>query len=130
MLIPVSTPPPTLRSRITTLGTLALALGLLGLGAGALIAPEWSSQTYGVPTAEPTWVRATGTRDLLLGLALLTLHRHPAAQRRLLPILLLLPLVDVVLVLLAGHPLVTAAPHIGGVLGIGVLILAAWEPGD
>ncbi len=125
MFIPVSTPPPTLRSHITTLGTLALAVGLLGLGAGALIAPEWSSQTYGVPTAEPTWVQATGMRDLLLGLALLTLHRHPAAQRRLLPIILLLPLVDVVLVLRAGHSLATAAPHVGGVVGIGVLIAAS-----
>ena len=130
MYISVNHSPPTLRSRITTLGTLALAAGLLGLGLGALVAPEWSSQTYGVPTAEPTWVQATGMRDLILGLALLSLYRHRDAQRRLLPILFLLPLADVILVLLAGHPLVTAAPHLGGVLGIGVLVVASRGPVD
>jgi phosphate/sulfate permease len=107
---------------LISFGTLALAIGLLGLGAGALVAPEWSSQTYGVPSEAPTWVRATGTRDLILGLALLALRPHPVAQRRLLPLILLLPLADLVLVLLAGHPVSAAAPHIGGVVGIGVLV--------
>jgi hypothetical protein len=107
--------------RLADLGTLALALGLLGLGVGALIAPEWSSQTYGVPAAEPTWVRATGMRDLILGLVLLAV-RDRAARGRLLPLLLLLPLADVALVLHAGQPLTAAAPHLGGVVGIAVLI--------
>ena len=130
MFVPVNTPSPTLRSQLVTFGTLALAVGLLGLGVGALVAPEWSSQTYGVPTAQPTWVQATGMRDLILGLALLALRPYPDAQRRLLPILLLLPLADVVLVLLADHPLSTAAPHLGGVVGIGVLWAASLERRD
>lgn len=99
-----------------------LAVGLLGLGVGALIAPGWSSQTYGVLATEATWVRATGMRDLVLGLALLALRSAPDAQRRLLPIILLLPVADAILVLHAGQSLTSAAPHIGGMVAVGLLI--------
>jgi hypothetical protein len=115
-------PSTALRHRLAGFGTLALAVGLIGLGVGALLAPGWSSQTYGVPAVESTWVRATGMRDLILGLVLLALRSAPDVQRRLLPIILLLPVADVVLVLLAGHSLFSAAPHIAGAVGIAVLM--------
>ena len=110
------------RALLARLGVIALGIGLLGLGAGAVLLPEWSAQTYGVPTAETTWVRATGVRDLILGLMTLALRPHPAALRRFLPLTLLLPLGDLVLVLLAGHPLSATAPHALGVVGIAVVV--------
>jgi hypothetical protein len=49
------------------------ALALCTLGAGALVFPGPSSRGYGLPSNDPTaqaYVRATGLRDLVLGLIL------------------------------------------------------------
>jgi Mn2+/Fe2+ NRAMP family transporter len=119
----VTTSAAPLRSQLAEVGLIVLAVGLLGLGVGALVAPGWSSQTFGVPATEPTWVRATGMRDLVLGLALLALRSAPDAQRRLLPIILLLPVADAILVVHAGQSLASAAPHIGGIVAVGLLIV-------
>ena len=114
-------------SPLARLGTIGLAVGLLGLGIGALALPEWSAQTYGVPAEQSTWVQATGMRDLVLGLVLLALLPSPAALRRVLPLVIVLPLGDVALVLLAGQPLAATAPHVAGVLAIAVLSILVWR---
>lgn len=49
------------------------ALGLLAVGALALISPQRLSRSYGVEVTDATsivWVRATGARDILLGILL------------------------------------------------------------
>ena len=112
---------------LTRLGCVALAVGLLGLGVGALVAPEWSSQTYGAPTDAVTWVRAAGVRDIVLGLATLVLMPHPAALRVFLPVATLLPLGDVVLVLASDAPITATAPHASGVVAMAVLAVLVWR---
>ena len=113
---------PDSRRRIAALGVSALALGLIALGLGALIAPSGSAEMYGVPVLEPTWVRAAGVRDLILGLVLLVLRSEPSARRRLLPLILLVPLADIGLVLSAGYGVGDTLPHVGGVVGVTALI--------
>jgi len=109
-------------------GTALLSMGLILLGLGALFLPEFSSEGYGVPSVDGTWVGATGLRDLALGLmTLILLLRQPSALRLFLPPLLVLPLGDIVLVLLAGKPLVNTAPHVMGTLAIGALSVLAWK---
>ena len=120
-------PPHAPMSPLARLGAAGLAAGLLGLGVGAMALPEWSAQTYGVPTDQVTWVQATGLRDLVLGLVILALLRRPAALRRILPLVIVLPLGDVVLVLLAGKGLAATAPHAAGVLALAVLTALVWR---
>lgn len=114
-------------SALARLGSAGLAVGLLGLGVGALVLPEWSAQTYGVPAEQVTWVQATGLRDLVMGLILLALLPNPAALRRIVPLVIVLPLGDVALVLLSGQPLSATAPHAAGVLAIGILTALLWR---
>lgn len=119
------------RHHLVTLGTLLLAAGLLGLCAQATLAPVAAAQGYGVPAtpgAEP-WVQAAGARDGVLGVALLlVLWRRRDALVLLLAATLLLPLADVAISLSQGAGLLGAAPHLVGVVGIGVLLaLAAGE---
>ncbi|MEL6345877.1 MAG: DUF4267 domain-containing protein [Myxococcota bacterium] len=116
--------------KLYTFGVIALSLGLLALGVGALLAPAASAQGYGVPTDAATWVRATGARDLILGLMTLTLWRnHPEALRYFIPLMLILPVADVILVLIAERPLIATLPHAAGTIGIGVLSILAWKAG-
>lgn len=52
----------------------AFALGMLGLGAAAALAPTFASRFYGVPSAHPdarAWIRAAGLRDVGLAAAIL-----------------------------------------------------------
>ncbi len=52
----------------------AFGAGLLGLGAGAILAPRWSAGQYGLPSDNPTslaLIRALGIRDIALGGAFL-----------------------------------------------------------
>ena len=114
-------------SPLARLGTVVLAIGLLGLGVGALVLPEWSAQTYGVPVEQGAWVQATGLRDLVLGLVLLALLPSPTALRRILPLVILLPLGDVAIVLLDGQPLAATAPHAVGTLAIAILAGLVWR---
>jgi len=55
---------------IGTVLSAVAALALVGLGAGALVAPERSAQTYGIASLERdvlAYVRGLGVRDLVLG---------------------------------------------------------------
>lgn len=59
--------------KLATLAAGAAAAGLIALGGCALVAPARMSAGYGVPAATPggrSFVRATGARDLALGLLL------------------------------------------------------------
>lgn len=109
-------------------GTWILGLGLIALGVGALLLPGPSSEAYGVPTSEVTWVAATGCRDLALGITVLLLvQRQPDALRWVLPPAFLLPAVDAVLVVMAGRPWLNTFPHVTGAIVIGVLAVLAWR---
>lgn len=51
----------------------AAALGLVGIGLGAIGAPALSSRQYGIVVADPralAYLRAMGARDLVLGIVL------------------------------------------------------------
>jgi hypothetical protein len=112
--------------RLLDLGTIGLALGLFGLAVHATVLPLDAAATYGVPTegSGEVWVRAAGLRDAVLGFVVLATLRHRAARSLILGAALLLPLADVVLAL--GHAGAAATlPHVGGVLGIGVLVGAS-----
>ncbi len=109
-------------------GILLLGLGLILVGAGAVVAPASSSTTYGVPTAEYTWVAATGFRDIAFGVLLVLLQINaPHAVRWVLPPLLILPVADVGLVLAAGRPLTSTLPHLAGAVVIAVLCALCWR---
>lgn len=111
--------------RLVTLGSLVLALGLLGLCAHALLAPAPASQGYGVPAvpgAEP-WVQAAGLRDGALGVAvLLIVWRQRSALPWVLAGSLVVPLGDVGISLSQGAGLLGATPHLVGCVGVGILL--------
>ena len=59
-----------------------IALGLLGIGGGALVAPRLSARQYGIAIEDVralAFIRAMGVRDVVLGVLLLLLA---AAGRR------------------------------------------------
>ena len=113
---------------ILRIGTLLLGIGLIGLGLGALLAPEASSEGYGVVSDDRVWIGATGLRDLVLGMITLVLRqRMPEALPYFLAPLILLPLGDVLLVLTASQPILHIAPHALGAIGIAVLAGLAWR---
>jgi hypothetical protein len=116
--------PATRLHRLVTLGTIALAVGLLGLAAHATLDPLGASAVYGVPVdaAGAPWVTASGLRDGVLGLAALVVLRHRAALPAFLACTLLLPLSDVALSLMHGSGPLAAAPHATGAVGIAVLL--------
>lgn len=114
-----------MRRTLTTLGSVVLGLGLLGLCLGALLDPVGAASGYGVPAVPgaETWVRAAGVRDGALGLAvLLVLWRRRAALPWVVGASLLVPLADVALSLSQGAGLLGAAPHLVGVVGIVALL--------
>jgi len=102
-----------------------VALGLLGLGVGALLAPRLSAQQYGISVADPralAYLRAMGVRDLVLGVVLLLLA---AAERRGLlaaavAVSALVAVVDFVVVSQDRPPAPARARllHAGGALGL------------
>ena len=116
-----------LLSRLVTLGTIALAVGLLGLAAHSTLDPMGASAVYGVPVdaAGAPWVTASGLRDAVLGLVALVMLRHRAALPAFLACALLLPLSDVVVALRHGDGPLAAAPHALGTVAIGVLLALA-----
>lgn len=113
-------------ARIVPLGTVALALGLLGIAGHAALLPADAATVYGVPTSGPglTWVRATGLRDAALGLVVLGTLWHEAARTMVLACALLLPLADTVLAFQQGG-LGATLPHAAGVVAIGALLALA-----
>lgn len=120
------------RSRLVTVGTVALALGLLGLCAQTLLDPVGASEGYGVPAeTDLVWVTAAGVRDGVLGLvALALLLRHRAALPVFLAALLVLPIADVVLSVSHGSHGLAAAPHALGTVAIGLLLALALPDGQ
>ena len=110
---------------IGTLLTYAAVVALIGLGAGAWLAPARSAQGYGVPTTESTaltYVRATGARDVVFGLIVAVLGI--AGARPLLAatfaVLTLVAVADFVVVSGARKPHV---PRAAIVHGIGIVAL-------
>jgi hypothetical protein len=105
-----------------------IALGLIGIGVGALAAPRAASRQYGIAVDEPralALIRAMGVRDLVLGALVLLLA---AAGRR---DLLALGIAISALVALLDFAVVAAEPasrrsarllHAGG--GLAVLLVA------
>ena len=112
------------RSRLVTLGTVAMALGLLGLCAQTLADPIGASQGYGVPAStDLAWVTAAGIRDGVLGLVALGLLRwHRSALPMFLTVMLILPLADVALSWTHGESWMATAPHAVGTAAIGILL--------
>ena len=107
--------------------TALVALGLIGIGVGALVAPRPSSQQYGIASDDTralAFIRAMGVRDLVLGVLLLILAA--AGRRDLLAwgmaATAAIALVDFALVSAAGAR--TAARTLHAVGGIGVLVAA------
>ena len=113
-------------ARIITLGTVALALGLLGIAGHATLLPADAATVYGVPTSGRglTWVQATGLRDAVLGLVVLGTLWHEAARTMVLGCALLLPLADTILAFQHGG-LGATLLHAAGVVGIGALLALA-----
>jgi len=107
--------------------TALVALGLIGIGAGALAAPRASARQYGIVSGDPralAFIRAMGARDLVIGVLLLLLAG--AARRDLLAwgmaASALIALVDFAVVSAAGAR--TAARAVHAIGGIGVLVAA------
>lgn len=107
--------------------TALVALGLIGIGIGALFAPRLSSRQYGIVLADPralAFIRAMGVRDLVMGVLLLLLAG--AGRRELLAwgmaASAAIALVDYAVVSAAGARAAARAVHAIG--GIGVLIAA------
>ena len=111
---------------LTVVGAVALSAGLIILGILSTLAPAFAATTYGMPSSEAGWVTATGMRDFGIGLsALLLLRNQPAALPSFLVGVLLIPLADVAITAAYGDGLLAAAPHFGGVIAVGVLLIAA-----
>ena len=114
---------------LTVIGAVALSAGLIILGILSTLAPAFAATTYGVPIASATeagWVTATGMRDFGIGVSsLLLLRECPAALPSFLVGVLLIPLADVAITAAYGGGLLAAAPHFGGVIAVGVLLIAA-----
>jgi hypothetical protein len=108
-------------------GTVLVGLGLIALGAAALILPDLAAQSYGVPSEEPTWVSATGCRDAAFGVLLLVLLRQRTALAWCLTCLSLLPVCDAALVSVSGAPPIALLPHVVGAVVILSLSVLAWR---
>jgi hypothetical protein len=109
-----------------------VALGLIAIAVGALVAPRASSRQYGIPLDDPralAVLRAMGARDLVIGLLLLLLAG--AGRRDLLAwgvaVSAAIALVDLVVVSRAGAGTRARALHAGGALGllVAALVIAA-----
>ena len=114
---------------LTVIGAVALSAGLIMLGILSSLAPAFAATTYGMKITSATeagWVTATGMRDFGIGLSsLLLLRNQPAALPSFLVGVLLIPLADVAITAAYGGGLLAAAPHFGGVIAVGVLLIAA-----
>lgn len=108
------------------------ALGLVGIGIGAIVAPAFSAGQYGIVVADPralAYLRAMGARDLALGivLALLMALGSPGLLAASVAACALVAIVDFAVVLADPHP-GTAPPavprglslslHGGGAIGL------------
>jgi Domain of unknown function (DUF4267) len=105
--------------------SVASAVGLAGLGLGALIAPKTSASQFGLPTGDPVahaFVRAAGARDLVVGLMLFASRDDPPALRRILGFSSLLGLADALCLASQRGLRPQHAVHLGGFLA---LLLAA-----
>jgi hypothetical protein len=104
-----------------------MGLALIGIGAGALVAPRLASQQFGIVLEDPralAFIRALGARDLAIGILLLLLAG--AGRRELLAWAMaasaLIALVDYAVVSAAGAGRTARALHaIGGI----TMLLAA-----
>ena len=119
---------------LTVIGAVALSAGLIILGILSTITPAFAATTYGMPitsASEAGWVTATGMRDFGIGLsALLLLRECPAALPSFLVGVVLIPLADVAITAAYGGGLLAAAPHLGGVIAVGVLLIVTrGDPG-
>ncbi len=113
-------------STVTVIAAL-VALLLIGIGAGAMVAPRRFSQQYGIVLDDPrglAFIRAMGVRDLVIGALLLLLAG--AGRRELLAwgmaASAMIALVDYAVVSAAGARGAARALHAIG--GIGVLVAA------
>ena len=104
-----------------------VALGLIGIGAAALVAPRRALQQYGILLDDPralAFIRAMGARDLVIGVLLLLLAA--AGRREILAwgmaVSALIALVDYAVVSAAGARAAARALHAIG--GIAVLVAA------
>jgi hypothetical protein len=113
-----------------TLGRTATMLGsvaVLGIGAGALLWPQASTRTYGIPNDDPdthAYVRAVAARDLVMGAVVLraaVANDRPAMEAGLLACALA-PLADLLAAYGRRGLIPQLAIHGAGVAGV----LAAW----
>lgn len=115
---------------VLRVGSVLVALGLIGLGAMSLVAPHLAAASFGAPTDDAVWVTATGCRDAVLGILLLLLLREPRALAWCFSCLLVLPVCDAVLVSSTGAPLPALVPHLGGAVVLLGLSALAWSSLD
>jgi len=101
-------------------------VGLLGIGAGAVVAPRTMAKTFGVPVedgAALTYLRAACVRDAIVGALLLAVLDDDAARRRALALSSLIGLADAI-VIAAGHGIRPShALHASGFLAVAALAL-------
>jgi len=105
--------------------TALVALGLFGIGIGALVAPRASSAQYGIVLDDAralAFIRAMGARDLVIGLLLLLLLLACGERRELLAFGMaasaVIALVDFVVVSAAGGRIASRVLHAGGAIGL------------
>ena len=111
-------------------GSLFLAIGLATLGCFSVYAPEASSEGYGMSAGKDNgWIAVAGLRDISIAASTLgLLRRTPEALVSFLPGVLLIPLGDVAIASFYGDGLLTAMPHVYGVIAITILIIAVLTP--
>lgn len=112
---------------VTLLCSLA-AIGLIAVGALALVSPRRLARSYGVGVTDApsfVYVRATGARDLILGIvfAAATYRGDPVALLFLCALGLLLSLADFTLAFTFARSFRSElAAHIGGAIGFIIII--------
>ena len=104
----------------------ALGAALVVVGAGALIAPSFSTPVFGLPSDDPTaqaYMRAAGARDVVLGAIILGSLRDRPALRRALAWSSLIGLADAFAVFAVRGPTLQHVGHVGGFLSLSLTAL-------
>lgn len=91
----------------------------MAIGIGAVVAPRIAAKQFGAPAEDPTtlaWVRASGGRDLAIGMMILRSRNDPEALARTLRWSALIGLTDAATVASLRGVRPQHAVHLGGSL--------------
>jgi hypothetical protein len=113
---------------LVQLGSVVMAIGLIGLSIVCTVAPNTASEMYGLSLQDTSgWLAATGLRDFGLGVSTIALFVFDRpALRIFVPSLLIIPIGDAAITLLWGGSALGAATHLLGAVAILLLAVFTW----